>query len=156
LSKLRALEERLKRTQLRRERAQARSRGEKTARPATERAADLVAGGRVPGASPESELAACDHEEFEILLPAIRAQTAVLDDIRQTLSLAANERLKPAHDAALCALLRALEDSWTAVTASAEIVNRLRALGYLVRYDILPAQYPPVLSLWATRTILAS
>jgi hypothetical protein len=143
LEKLRALEQRLKETQARREQAKARDRGAKVQRPALERARDLVAGARVPPMSAATEIEACDAEEYEILRPAIIAQNTILEEIRGDLSLAACERLKSRHDAALVALLRAIEDAWAAVAASAAIVNRLHALGYASRLDILPALYPP-------------
>jgi hypothetical protein len=143
LQKLVALEDRLRQTQSRREQAVARSRGERTRRTAPERAQDLLAGGRVPASTPAGELEAADEEE-RILRQAIVAQVAVLDDVRGDLTLAACRKLKPKHDAALVALLRSIEDAAAAIAASAEIHNRLIALGYFpVRQDILPAMYPP-------------
>src|SRR5437763_5527996 len=82
LDKLAALEARLRDTRARRDRAKARARGEKTTRSAIERARDLLAGGQVPsGAGPAAEVEACDQEEFEILRPAIAAQTARVDEL---------------------------------------------------------------------------
>jgi hypothetical protein len=144
LEKLGALEARLRETRARRQRAQARGRGEKTQRSVIARAADLVSGGRVPPINLVTELEACTTEE-EILLPAIAAQVAVLDDVRGELELAACNKLRAENDAALRALLRAVEDAYAAIAASAAVGNRLRANGYRPRGDVLPALYPPAL-----------
>jgi hypothetical protein len=142
LQKLQAIEDRLAQTRARRERAKARNRGAKVQRPALERAEDLVAGGRVPAMNAATEIEACDAED-EILRAAIIAQNVIIEEIRGDLSLAACEKLRSRHDAAMVALLRAIEDAWAAVAASAAIVNQLRQLGYTRRDDIIVAQYPP-------------
>jgi hypothetical protein len=145
LAALQGLEERLRQTGARREHANARNRGGKSIRSSLDRAKDLVAGGRVRPVNAASELEACDREEFDILRPAIATQAAVLNDIRSELSLAACNRLRPEYEAAMVALLRAIEDGWAAIAAATNIGNRLRALGYTPRADILPALYPAAL-----------
>ncbi len=142
---LAALEARLEQTQARRRRAQARNRGEKTSRSVVDRAKDLVAGGRVPAANLVTELDACNVEEFEVLRPAIAAQTAVVDEIRGDLDLVACNQMRAQNDAALRALLTAVENAYAAIAASASIGNLLRSKGYRPLADILPAIYPPAL-----------
>jgi hypothetical protein len=147
LDSLAALETRLRNTCVRRDRAKARARGQKTTRSAIERAKDLLAGGQVPsGANPGAEVEACDQEEFEILRPAIAAQIARVDELRSALSFTAANKLRAPHEAALLRAYHALEDLAAAIDATLVISTRLRAAGYDERYDVLPLLVPHVLA----------
>ncbi len=145
IEKLAALEARLEQTRARRRRAQARNRGEKTQRSVIDRASDLLSGGRVPAGNAVAEMEACDIEEFEVLRPAIAAQTAVVDEIRGDLDLVACNAMRAQNDAALRALLTAVENAYAAIAASAAIGNLLRSKGYRPLADVLPAIYPPAI-----------
>jgi hypothetical protein len=130
LAELKSLEQRLKETEARRRRARARAAGGRPARSVVERAQDLVRGGQVPPFDAVAELAAADQEEFEILLPAINALRALLDDLRADLSLAVCTRVRDRHDEALVAALHAMEDLAAAFDTAAAIRARVIAAGY--------------------------
>ena len=53
--------------------------------------------------------------------------------------------MRAQNDAALRALLTAVENAYAAIAASASIGNLLRSKGYRPLADILPAIYPPAL-----------
>jgi hypothetical protein len=142
LAELTALENRLAETQARRQRAKARLRGAKPAGTPLERAKKLLAGGQIGASDPGADIRASDEEEWSVLLPAIREQTARLDQVASDLSLAASEKMRPAYIAAVKAALQAMSDLAAALDTLGAVRARLRELGYSPAEGILPSGVP--------------
>jgi hypothetical protein len=141
LSELEALEKRLAETELRRSKARARILGAKPRRNAIERARDLVGGGRIEPSNPAGEFAATREEEA-VLREAIATASARLDSVSREISYEISKKFKGAHDAALIAVLRALDDLAAALDTAAAVRARLRAAGYQPSPILLPELAP--------------
>jgi hypothetical protein len=141
LAVLEALEQRLAETETRRKRARARLMGAKPSRGWAERARDLVAGGRIEPTSPADEIAASADEEV-ILRQGISLATRRLDEVAKDLSFTASQKLQPLHNAALLAVLQAIDDLAAALDAAASIRAALRARGFSPSSVLIPELAP--------------
>jgi hypothetical protein len=141
LGELQALEARHAQAELARQRQLARARGEKTKRSVAQRAADLVAGGRVDTTNPTDAVQALD-EELGILRAAIGEKTRELDGVAADLSFAASQKCKPAFDATMRDALAAMEQLARAFTTAAYLAHRLRRAGYRPSAVLLPDLIP--------------
>lgn len=143
LAELAALEKRLDATRARRERAEAVARGVPAGRSPLARAQDLVRGGTVPALDPPKELAACDHEEYTILRPAIMELNRQLADKRGDLSVIVGRQVARLHEQALREAYQALQHADVAFGVASGIRARLRAAGYDVLEFVTPGDIPP-------------
>jgi len=142
LAELTALETRLAETEQRRQRAKARLRGAKPAGTPVDRAKKLLAGGQIGATDPAADVRAGDEEQFSVLLPAIREQTARLDQVASELSFAASKKMRPGYIAAVKAALQAMRDLAAAIDTLGAVRSRLRELGYTPAEGILPSGVP--------------
>jgi hypothetical protein len=141
LGELQALEARHAEAELARQRQLARARGEKTKRSVAQRAADLVAGGRIDPTSPTDAVQALD-EELAVMRAAIGEKTRELDRVTADLSFEASRDCKRAFDEQMRVALSAMEQLARAFTAAAYIAHRLRRAGYRPSAVLLPDLIP--------------
>jgi hypothetical protein len=117
--------------------AQARARGQKPTGNVTDRAAALVAGGRVNAAPPDAEFSAAT-EEKQILLTAIFAQREAMEVIAGELSAEVCRRMRPLSDDAHRAALAAVEDLFAALEVARIARGRLIGAGYSLNTSAMP------------------
>jgi hypothetical protein len=139
-ARLRELEERLAATELRRKRNMARN-ARRRANPTPEDksawAAQLVAGGVVPGSDPATEIDAC-NVEFSILMPAVQAAHEKLREVENLLSYEACMLLQDAHFEALGEIEAALVALAKPVAALHVLRAKLLSAGYEISTSALP------------------
>jgi hypothetical protein len=141
VAELQALEARHAEAEAARQRQLARARGEKTKRSVAQRAADLVAGGRVDPTSPTDAVQALD-EELAVMRAAIGEKTRELDALVADLSFEASRDCKRAFDEQMRVALSAMEQLAKAFTAAGYIAHRLRRAGYRPSAVLLPDLIP--------------
>lgn len=143
IAELKQLKERLAETHQRRQRAEARLRGIRPARSVADRAKDLLAGGKIPGATARGEIEAAEAEEFEVLRPAIAEVNVRLGELRRDLSYDASVQLRQAYDDGLRELLRGVEMISIAAKVVLGIRARLATAGYQPNESVLLGTIPP-------------
>ena len=136
VEELRALEERAKQSEHTLEVARARMRGETPSRPAAERAAALVSGGRVTTTAPET-MAAAAKEELTILGPAIVTKRSELAQVRDALSFEACQVFEAVNAEALVAAHEALGALHQALDVTRVVRGRLIGGGYVLNESAL-------------------
>jgi hypothetical protein len=124
-----------------RQRQLARVRGEKVKRSVAERAADLLAGGRIDPTSPADAVTALD-EELAVLRSAIGEKTRQLDALVVDLSYEVSKDAKREFDEQMRAAYAAMEALAKAFTAAAHLAHRLRQAGYRPSAVLLPDLIP--------------
>jgi hypothetical protein len=118
----------------------ARRRGEKSKRSVAERAADLVAGGKVIPAS-DDDLRALD-DELAILRNAITEKAQTLDNVARELSYTASESVKATFDASMRDALTTMTQLAAAFRQAIELASTLARAGYRPSAVILPDLIP--------------
>lgn len=124
-----------------RQRLLARARGEKVKRSASERAADLLAGGRIDPTKPGPAIEALD-EELNILQGAIIEKSLLLDATANDLSFEESQKLKPVFDQAMRDALVAMEQLADAFKSAVDVADQLRRAGYRPSAVLLPDLIP--------------
>jgi alkylhydroperoxidase/carboxymuconolactone decarboxylase family protein YurZ len=126
---------------LERARLLARAKGVRVRRSASDRAKDLLAGGRVDPTPPSSALDAID-QEIEILRSALADKSRELDAVAADASYEAAQALRPQFDAHMRAALAAMESVVAAFTGAASVADALRSAGYKVSSVVMPDLMP--------------
>jgi hypothetical protein len=108
----------------------------------SDRARDLVAGGRIEPTNPADDLAATRQEET-ILRQGISLASGKLDEIARDLSYAASQQFQTLHNSALLAVLQSIDDLAAALDAGASIRAALRSRGYTPSSVLIPELAPP-------------
>jgi hypothetical protein len=136
-----ALEARLAEAEAAKKRELGRLRGAPIKRSASERAIDLVRGGKV---DPTSAAAAAQahEEEVYILRDAIGEKTRELDRFVVDLSYDVTASVKPRYDAAMRRALAAMTELAAAFRDAAGVADELRKLGYKPSSQLLPSLFP--------------
>jgi hypothetical protein len=119
----------------------ARARGAKIKRSATERAADLLKGGRVDAMPLGPALAAID-QELAILRDAIGEKTRQLDVIATDFAFSESQKLLPQFNGHMRAALQAMEALSSAFNSAAGLADALRRNGYRPSSVLLPDLMP--------------
>ncbi len=140
-AELSALQQRLAQTREREAHARARARGTSAARSNSDRAGDLIKGGRIPGTQAAAEIAACE-EEAAILFRAIVEQNQKLASICGDRSYNLARRFLPQHHEALRAILDGMLIIDDAITAIRACRARRVAAGYNEATYALPENIP--------------
>jgi hypothetical protein len=117
------------------------SRGAQIKRSATERARDLLAGGRIDKAPVGSAIQALD-EEIGILRDAIGVKTRQLDVVARDAAYEESGKLVPQFNEAMRAALSAMEALAGAFNAAAGLADELRRFGYRPSSVLLPDLAP--------------
>jgi hypothetical protein len=135
------LEARLAEAEAAKKRELSRLRGTPIKRSASERAIDLVRGGKI---DPTSAAAAAQahEEEVYILRDAICEKTAELDSVARDLSYDASAVVKPVFDAAMRRALTAMTELAAAFRDAAGVADELRKAGYRPSSQLLPSLFP--------------
>jgi hypothetical protein len=120
---------------------QARRRGEKSKKSASERALALVKGGRLVGMPTEADVEAV-HDEIALLRAALIERHAVLDRIASELSYAESRALKPAFDQYMDDALVAMRHLATAFRGASDLAAVLIRAGYRPSATLLPHLIP--------------
>jgi hypothetical protein len=124
-----ALEARLAEAEKARQRELARLRGDAIKRSATERAKDLLAGGRIDP-TPAAQAAQALEQETWVLRAAVGEKTREIDRLVADLSWDAANSVKPEFDNALKRALQAMYDLSSAFRDAAHVTDGLHKLGY--------------------------
>jgi len=143
-ARIRALENRLAQTRLRRERARRPREVAKITTPALQRAETLAAGGTIPSIQPGSEIEAADQEE-KILRDGLVALATEREEIVSRLNYEASLGFRVRHVASIRRLDAALGDAHNALADLHAIAAELAAAGYSPSVTVLPANVPAAL-----------
>lgn len=140
-AELARIEQRRAQTEARRKAALARKSGRSSSAGLLDKARLLLDGGRVTGADPDAELAACDVETEALRAAEIEVRER-LDEVVGRLSFEACQSVRDRHNAALRAAFEAMEGLWNAATEINRIKAEIAAAGLRPRSDVLPAPLP--------------
>ena len=141
LSELQELEKLHAEKEAERRRLLARARGAAIKRSATERARDLLAGGRIDKAPVGSAIQALD-EELAILRDAIGVKTRQLDVVARDAAYEESQKFVPQFNEAMRAALEAMEALAGAFNSAAGLADELRRFGYRPSSVLLPDLAP--------------
>jgi hypothetical protein len=119
----------------------ARRRGETSKRSASERALDLVKGGRLVGTPTDDEVERV-HDEIGLLRQAYIEKHAILDRVAGELAYAESRALRPAFDRYMDDALQAMSQLAAAFRGASDLAAVLYAAGYRPSGSVLPHLIP--------------